>query len=308
MKIRNPKSEIRMMTSGLALAMLGLLAGCSTIAQLGTAVGQATGTLTPEQAASINRSAAAMEKTFQDITPEQEYYIGRSVAATILTTYQPLKQAATTEYLNVLGQTLAMYSDKPETFGGYHFAIMDTDEINAFAAPGGLIMVSRGLLRCCRNEDALAAVLAHEIGHVEKQHGLKAISKGRLTSALTILAVEAGKNLGGQNLAQVTKAFEGSIGDITGTLINTGYTRQLEFQADAAAVVILRRVGYNPEGLVNMLDQMQQTMKPGSHGFGTTHPSPQDRIAALRKTLSAPAAVTAPPARQARFTQAAGKI
>ena len=308
MKFQVSSFKFQAFAIGLALGVLGLFTGCSTVAQLGTAVGQATGTLTPEQAASINRGAAAVEKTFQDITPEQEYYIGRSVAATILSTYKPLDREAATAYLNVLGQTLAMSSDKPETFGGYHFAIMDTDEINAFAAPGGLIMVSRGLMRCCRSEDALAAVLAHEIGHVEKQHGLKAISKGRLTSALTILAVEAGKNLGGENLAQVTKAFEGSIGDITGTLINSGYSRQLEFQADAAAVIILRRVGYNPEGLVDMLTQMQQTLKPGSHGFGTTHPPPQARIAALRKALGAPVALTEPPARQARFIRAAGKI
>ncbi len=307
-RVQGSGFRVQLFMAGLALGALGLIAGCSTVAQLGTAVGQATGTLTPQQAASINRSAVAMEKTFQDITPEQEYWIGRSVAATILTTYKPLNREVATEYLNTLGQTLAMYSDKPETFGGYHFAVMDTDEINAFAAPGGLIMVSRGLIRCCRNEDALAAVLAHEIGHVELQHGLKAIKKGRLTSALTILAVEAGKNLGGQNLAEVTKAFEGSIGDITGTLVNSGYSRQLEFQADAAAVVILRRVGYRPEGLVDMLTQMQRTLKPGSHGFGTTHPPPQDRIAALQKILGAPMAYTAPPARQARFVQAVSKL
>jgi len=298
----------RWLAAALAAGLAGALAGCSTVAQLGTAVGQATGTLTPEQAASINRSAAAVEKTFQDITPEQEYYIGRSVAATIMTTYRPDNEAAATRYLNILGQTLAEASDRPETFGGYHFAILDTDEINALSAPGGLIMVSRGLLRCCRNEDALAAVLAHEIGHVELQHGLKAIQRGRLTSALTILAVEAGKNLGGQNLAEVTKAFEGSIADISNTLINKGYSRQQEYQADAAAVVILRRVGYHAAGLVDMLTQMEHRLQPGSHGFGTTHPPPADRIAALQKILGPPAAYTEPPARQARFVRAMANL
>lgn len=297
MKAPSSTSLFQIGTLGLAV----LMAGCSSVTQVTTGALQATGYLTPQQAASINRSAVALEKTFKDITPEQEYYIGRSVAATILTTYKPYEQETATHYLNVLGQTLALASDRPETFGGYHFIIMDTSEVNAFSAPGGLVMVSRGLLRCCRSEDALAAVLAHEIGHVSNQHGLKAIKKGRLTSALTTLAVEAGKNLGGANLAQVTQAFEGSINDITSSLVNKGYARELEFQADASAVITLRRVGYNPEGLVDMLAQMKQRMPPGSAGFGKTHPDPQLRIDKSRKEIGAAVPLTEPTARQARF-------
>ncbi len=297
---------MRTLTSLLGLTLL--LAGCAAVTQLGTSVGVATGKISEDQAKSLNRGAEAIEKTYQDITPEQEYYIGRSVAATVLTTYKPFDQAAATRYLNQLGQALAQGSEKPETFGGYHFCIMDTDEINAFAAPGGLIMVSRGLIRCCRNESALAAVLAHEVGHVEKQHGLKAIKKGRLTSALTTLAVEAGKNLGGKDLAELTTAFEGTLGDITSTMMNSGYARQLEFQADEAAVRIMRRVGYNPEGLVDMLDLMQKKLKPGSHGFGATHPSPQDRIAAIRKLLGTASSLDDPPVRKQRFSDAVSRI
>jgi len=115
------------------------------------------------------------------------------------------------------------------------FLTVDSDEINAFAAPGGLILVTRGLIRCCASEDALAAVLAHEIGHVEKKHGLKAIRKGRLTSALTILAEEGAKNFAGDNAAQLTEDFQGSIGDITSTMMNSGYACTLETEADHAA-------------------------------------------------------------------------
>ncbi|TAN37357.1 MAG: peptidase M48 [Verrucomicrobia bacterium] len=287
--------------SSILLAVAIFAIGCSTVTQVTTGVLQATGTITPQQAASINRSAAAIEKTFKDITPEQEFYIGRSVAATILTTYKPYNNEAATHYLNVLGQTLALAADKPETFGGYHFIIMDTDEINAFSAPGGFVMVSRGLIRCCRDEDALAAVLAHEVGHVENQHGLKAIKGSRLTGALTILALEAGKNLGGQNLADVTKAFEGSIGDITSSLVNKGYARDLEYQADASAIKILQRVGYNPAGLLDMLDQMKQRMPPGSAGFGKTHPDPQLRVEKAGAIIGTATPLTEPAARQARF-------
>lgn len=292
----------------LAMVVAAMAVGCATVAQVGTAVGQATGVITQEQADSINRSAAAVEKTFQDITPEQEYYLGRSVAATILKAYNVYENDAATHYLNVLGQTLALASDKPETFGGYHFAILDTDEINAFAAPGGLIMISRGMIRCCTTEDALAAVLAHEVGHVENQHGLKAIRKGRLTSALTILALESAKQLGGENLAEVTKAFEGSISDITATLMNNGYSRKTEYEADRSAVKVMNRVGYDPEALVDMLHEMKKNLKPGGLDFAKTHPDPNVRIAELRKLIGPAGKVEVVPARQRRFEKAVGGI
>ena len=289
----------------LTLLVLGVVVvSCTTMTKIGTTIGQATGTITAQQADSINRSAEAVAKTFKDITPEQEFYIGRSVAATILTSYKTYDNEAATHFVNVLGQTLAAASDKPETFGGYHFIIMDTTEINAFSAPGGFVMVSRGLIRCCRNEDALAAVLAHEVGHVENQHGLKAISSSRLTGALTTIALEAGKSLGGQNLADVTKAFEGSISDVTSSLVNKGYSSSLEYQADASAVKIMKRVGYNPAGLIDMLTQMKKYTPPGSAGFGKTHPDPEKRISEASSAIGTPAPLVEPAARQARFAHA----
>ena len=291
---------------GLGLAML--VSSCSTVTQVATAAAQSAGAITPQQAQSINRSAEAVGKTFEQITPEQEYYIGRAVAATVLSTYKPYDQQAANHYLNLLGQTLAQASDRPETFGGYHFMILETEEINAFSAPGGLIMVSRGMIRCCKSEDALAAVLAHEIGHVEYQHGLKAIRKGRLTSALTILAAEGAKSFGGEQLAQLTEAFEGSITDITSTMMNSGYARGLESEADKAAVTIMKRVGYNPNALVEMLQQMKKNLKPGGMDFAKTHPDPQDRINEVKKLVGSAPAAAASPARQQRFVAAVGTI
>jgi predicted Zn-dependent protease len=256
----------------------------------------------------ISRAAPAVAKTFKDITPEQEYYIGRAVSATILNKYRPYTNTYANFYVNLLGQTLAQASDKPETFGGYHFLILDTNEINAFAAPGGLIFVSRGLLRCCKNEDAVAAVLAHEIGHVVHQHGLRAIKTGRLTTALTILATESIKTFGGKELATLTEAFEGSITDITTTLMNNGYSRGCESEADIAAVTILQRVGYNPKALTEMLEEMKKHLKPGGLDFAKTHPSPESRIKDVEKLIGASLPTSAPPARQARFTKALGTI
>lgn len=291
-----------------SLPLLAALSGCGAVAQVGTSIAKEKGYIDDKQAESINRSAAAVEKSFEDITPEEEYYIGRAVAATVLGAYRPYDDAKANGYLNLVGQTLARASDRPDTFGGYHFLLLDTDEINAFAAPGGLIMVSRGMVRCCRDEDELAAVLAHEISHVVDKDGLRAIKKSRLTSALTILAVEGASNLGSDQLAELTKQFEGSITDVTSTLMNSGYARGLEKQADASAVGILERVGYDPRALVAMLGEMKTRTKPGGAGFAKTHPDPAERISDVQGSVPGGAPLPEPAARQARFTAAMGKV
>ena len=292
----------------LALASLPACKTMDTLSELGAGVAVATGVVTPQQGESIKKAGSAIGKTFESITPEQEYYIGRTVGAMVLNQYKPLDNKAANHYLNVLGQTLAQFSDKPETFGGYHFLIMETDDVNAFSAPGGLIFISRGMIRCCQNEDALAAVLAHEIGHVELQHGLQAISKSRMTSALTILATESAKSFGGKELAQLTEAFEGSIADITSTMMNNGYSREYERQADRVAVTILQRSGYDPNGLTAMLTQMKKQLKPGGHDFAKTHPSPDSRIKDIAKWIGPVKPVVSSTVRQARFQAAAGGI
>jgi predicted Zn-dependent protease len=292
--------------AALAIVLVGMTTGCESmnqLAKLGTDIAVASGSLTTNEAASINRTTQAVTKTFQDITPEQEYYIGRTVAASVLAAYKPKTSESLNWYVNQVGQSLAQFSARPETFGGYHFLVLDSDDINAFAAPGGLILVTRGLLQCCQTEDELAAVLAHEIGHVEKLHGLRAIRTGRLNSALTILAVEAGKNLAGENLAEVTKAFDESINDITTTLMNSGYSRKLEYEADAAAIVILKKAGYQSGALVAMLENMAKNWNSSRKDFAATHPPPADRIAQL-KLIGVTATVASTNSRQQRFLAA----
>ncbi|MEI7936111.1 MAG: M48 family metalloprotease, partial [Verrucomicrobiota bacterium] len=133
------------------------------------------------------------------------------------------------------------------------------------------------------------------------QHGLKAIRKGRLTSALTTLGAAAGSSLAGGQLAEVTKAFEGSISDITSTMMNSGYSRTTEFEADKGAVVIMKKMGYNPAALVTMLERMQVQLKADNKGFGKTHPAPEVRIAELKKTIGTDTQPEASPVRQERF-------
>jgi predicted Zn-dependent protease len=266
-----------------------------------TAQAEKTGVISPEKAQSIKKSTDAVAKTQEEFTPEQEYYIGRSVAAVILNKYPPYTNQPTNEYLNLIGQTLAQVSDMPEIFRGYRVLVLNSDEINAFATPGGHIFITKGLLRCCRTEDAVAAVLAHEIGHIQLRHGIQAIKKARVADALKTIATE----IGGEKLAET---FGGAIADIT-NMIQNGYSRSFEFAADDVAQTILRRMGYDPNGLVEVLMVMEKKLKPDEAGFGKTHPPPQDRIDEVQKKLDVKySPVLTPKARQARYMKAVGNI
>ena len=203
------------------------------LGQAATGALQGAGVINQNQAQAINQGTQAVAKSFEDITPEQEYYIGRAVAAGFLSTRKVYDVQAVTDYLNLLGTSLALASPKPETFGGYHFLAIDSDEINAFSAPGGLVLVTRGLLRCAQNEDEVAAILAHEISHVARQHGLKSIKKDRLTKAVIGVGNAAAQVLGPKELQEQTATFKDSVGDITSTVVNSGYSRDTEFEADA---------------------------------------------------------------------------
>jgi predicted Zn-dependent protease len=257
---------------------------------------------------SLKKSSSAVSRSMEEFTPEQEYFIGRSVAATILSKYPPYANQVANDYLNLLGQTLAQASDMPEIFRGYRFLVLDSDEINAFATPGGHIFITRGLLRCCRNEDAVAAILAHEIGHIELKHGMQAIKKARVTDALATIATESVKVLSPVEVSKLTENFSGAISDIT-NMINNGYSRSFEYAADDAAQIILRRVGYDPNGLVEVLKVMEQQLKPGQTGFARTHPLPQDRIHEVQDKIGGKySPVQTPAERQDRFMKALGTI
>jgi predicted Zn-dependent protease len=253
---------------------------------------------------SVLRGAKAVQKTWENLTPEQEYYIGRAVAAQVFQAYRPLDRPAANAYLNLLGQSLVVFSGRPETFGGYHFLLLDSEEINAFAAPGGLILVTRGMVRCCEQEDELAAVLAHEIAHVEKRHGLKAIKQGRLTEAFTIIAAESTAQAGNEQLASLTREFEGSVGDVVKTLTTSGYSRDQEREADATAVGLLQRAGYPDHAMITMLQRMDKRLAGARGlGFAKTHPSPRSRIDSLRKAIKQKESAS-DPVRQQRFSAA----
>ena len=297
------------------VSLMLILAGCGTLDTLqGAASGNpsdiAKTVETGKQGAEVGQKVA---KANEDFTPEQEYYIGRTVAATVLGIYKPWDGPKASEYLNTLGNSLAVFSVLPETFKGYHFLIMDTDEINAFGAPSGFVLISRGLLRCAASEDEVAAILAHEIGHVSLKHGMKAISSSRKTEALLEIAKFAASSSGNDVLSGLTASFGGVIGDIVKTMVTSGYSRDLEKAADLEAIRILHDVGYDPAALVRVLKAMEAKLKPGGKDFAKTHPDPEVRIAYLNDAIKAQSAAAKAPAvqmkaRATRYHAALGNI
>jgi predicted Zn-dependent protease len=217
----------------------------------------------------------------REINDSEEYYVGRAVAARILTKYPLYQNAKVTEYVNEVGQTVARKSTRPQTFRGYHFAVLDTEEINAFACPGGTIFITRGLLTTCASEDQLAAVLAHEVSHVANKDGVNSISKARWTEVWTAMGAEAARQYGGVAGNLVT-LFEGSIDDVFKTVVVNGYSRTAEEAADAGAVATMTKAGYDPKALTAMLDKMMAKEKGGSGGIFKTHPPTGERLAKVK--------------------------
>ena len=269
-----------------AFTALLFFASCAAVQQ-GADILAGTGQISESDRQSIAKTSQAVSATFSQITEEQEYYIGRSVAALILAQYPAYDNAALNTYINTLGQAIVYSSDRPEIYAGYHFLVLDTDEVNALSAPGGFIFVSKGLIRRCKNEEMLASILAHEVGHVCSKHGLQAIKKSRLVDAFKVIGMEAARRYGSEELAQLTTAFEGALGDVFETLVVRGYDRKYEYEADDLAVKFDMAVGYAPKGLTDFLQTMigDATTSSGK-GWFKTHPSAEQRMDKVKSRIA----------------------
>lgn len=277
---------------------------CKTIqvmAAIGGVVGDIAGVEgSLQMAESIIDSSVSIEKAMEDITPEQEYYIGRAVAAQLLDRYDLYSSVILERYLNEICATLVIQSERPTLFKGYYVGILDTDEINAFATSGGHIMVSRGLIKCAKSEDALAAVLAHEIAHIQLQHSLSAIKTSRITDAITKTGFAAATVLTEGEFADFTDAFGDAVDEIIAGMVDTGYSKSQEFEADKKALSIMASAGYNPFAMNDILTLLEQK-SDAKTGFGKTHPSPKDRMNNLKKEYKKYEVADTSVSRQARF-------
>ena len=236
------------------------------------------------------------------ISDSEEYFVGRAVAARILSKYPLYNNQAATLYVNEVGQAVAKKSSRPTTYKGYHFAVLDSSEPNAFACPGGIILVTRGLIKECANEDELAAVLAHEVAHIAHKDGINSIKKARWSQVLTTAGAEATRQYAGGVAGNLVTLFEGSIDDVFKTIVVNGYSRKAEENADRDAVSILTKAGYNPAALANLLNKMT-SKGAGGRGIYRTHPPTSDRLAKVKAVVRETPASPSEEARTKRFQE-----
>lgn len=224
-------------------------------------------------------------------TPQEKYKIGRNVGANILGTYNLYYNETLYTYLNSICNTIIINSDKVNPYKGYSIGVLDTNIINAFATPGGHILISRGMLRTAKSEDELAAIIAHEISHIQLEHSIKAIKKNTrvqnvgiiATVALAIISEQQGKSNEDINDIMERGAL---VTSFSTELLNTGYSKKSEYMADEMAIHLLEKTGYNPNSMKTMLENLKNNKsKNYSLGFGKTHPSPKKRIKNANKTI-----------------------
>lgn len=248
---------------------------------------------TPEAKAkreeAAKESLESIKKATEEITPEQEYYIGRTVASTILNKYKLTKdKSELTLYLNEICNAITINSEMPYLYKGYYVGILDTDEINAMATPGGHILVTRGLIECTDSEDALAAVIAHEIGHIQLKHSIMSIRSSRATEAImtsasaAVTSATAGIS---DKLDKLTEGLNEAANDIAKNLVETGFSKVQEFAADSLALTLMSDAGYDPECMLDMLYLLKENSEGKTEGFSKTHPSPELRIENVSKEL-----------------------
>jgi len=170
-----------------------------------------------------------------------------------------------------VGRWIASQSERPDL--DWHFGVIDTNDINAFAAPGGYVFVTKGLYRVLQNESELAGVLAHEVGHVIERHHLKILQQSQLVDMGTkVLATTAGEN-------QAIKNLIGNGAEIFARSLD----KNAEYEADRIAVILAARGGYDPFGLPTVLQDIGHAAKDDSSVrlLFKTHPHPDDRLTHL---------------------------
>jgi predicted Zn-dependent protease len=253
----------------------------NTINTIGTIAGEASGAVT--------RMGTALGKLEEeDATAEDGYYIGRAVGANILTLYRPWEQnPQLTAYLNKICAAIVINSPQPEVYAGYHVMILDSPEINAFATSGGHIFLTRGIVASAGSEDALAAVIAHEVAHIQLQHSIEMINNLRLLQNLTEVA-DTAVDIASQTFSLERKQlFSDSVRELVNTMIRNGYSQAQEFDADKTALSLMASAGYNPQSFIDMLSALDRAQASQPGGFNTTHPSPKLRLANVERNVRA---------------------
>jgi predicted Zn-dependent protease len=249
----------------IAIALTVLFAATSAHAQWGDIIRK----IDPNK---VKKSAKVLSEATRDFTEDEEADIGRVVSARILKTYDLSDDEGLQQYVTLVGRTVAAYSARPTL--EWHFAVIDTDIVNAFSAPGGFIFITTGALDQISSEAELAAVLGHEIAHATQKHILKEIRRGNTITAGLDLASDTQKGSFlnddlGKQISNV--AYE--------KLFTTGLSRRDEQEADKIGLEMAIAAGYRGNEFLTFLGKLQKMESSSQMKVLTaTHPKPGERI------------------------------
>lgn len=219
------------------------------------------------------------ESFSQEEDVKAEIFFGRVLAARILGKYPYYANDKVNSYVNKVGKGLAQFAGRPEI--EFRFAVLDTNTVNAFAAPGGYIFVTKGALSRMEDEAELAAVLSHEIAHVTEKHIVKELNiKGTDASAVSGFAQVLGGGTGA-----VKAVFSQMVDQAAGILFEKGLKKQDEFDADRVAVIISSNAGYDTLALKRYLGRISAAESETKSLVGT-HPSFGDRVRNVEAVLT----------------------
>ena len=203
-----------------------------------------------------------------NISDEQEVAIGKQTNEQVLSQYQLYNNSQIQQYVSNLGQELVSNSNSRDI--PFNFQVLASDEINAFATPGGFVYVTTGLLKTAENRAQLASVMAHEIAHINERHGIKGLKQ-----------------------AVAARGIANTVGLDTNTLAPIAYqlavdlpqSRSFEYEADSTGLEILQQAGYPPQAFANFLAKLKSG--GGTPEFLRTHPSSENRIEAISQKTEA---------------------
>lgn len=235
---------------------------------------------------SLDPFVSAAEKLSQsgDMSEPDEITLGQHMAATLVGAVPLDGNANNQRYVNRIGRWLSLHDQRAQL--PWKFGVLADDTVNAFAAPGGYIFVTRGLLKTLASEAELAAVLAHEIAHVNRKHHLIAVQKnnqlGAATDVLGYLGEREISKRGGQYAGAKADVADRLLG-ATKALYARGLDKDDEFEADRDGLKLMAQAGYDPYAMLAVLQKLEAR---GSNDSALalllqTHPRPADRLKAL---------------------------
>ncbi len=206
---------------------------------------------------------------------KEELAIGRQIAGNLLGATPLVKDEALQRYVNKVGRWVASQSERPDLT--WHFGVIESTDINAFAIPGGYVFLTRGLYQVLQSEAELAGVLAHEVAHVTKKHHLKILQQSKL---LDLGAKALGKQLG------ESEKIRGLIGSGAEVLARS-LDKNAEHEADRMGVVLAARAGYDPFALPAVLQQIARVSADDTAVslLFKTHPHPDARLTQLEAAM-----------------------